>query len=90
MVEGSDKVSCAPVDDATWRAHLGVEVPMPIAVLLVSNTKFEFEANVSATVVYSTVFVPPKVEAPVPPFVTERSVVRVRALKVGEAVVFTD
>ena len=33
---------------------------------------------------------PVRVEAPVPPFATERSVVSVKALKVGEAVVLTD
>ena len=33
---------------------------------------------------------PVRVEAPVPPLATERSVVRVMALKVGEAVVLMD
>ena len=28
-VEGSERVNCAPVDEAIWSAHLGVVVPIP-------------------------------------------------------------
>ncbi len=32
-VDGSERVSCGRVEDATWRAHAGVVVPTPTSVL---------------------------------------------------------
>jgi hypothetical protein len=37
--DGSDKVSCGAVDEATCRAQDGVEVPIPTRVLLPPLTK---------------------------------------------------
>ena len=71
----SVRVICGPVEVETVSGHRGVEVPIPTALRTAeSNTNNESEDRVSAAVVKRTVFTPPKVEIPVPPFATERSV----------------
>ena len=59
-----------------------VEAPVPPR----GTDRVEVDDMVSAEDVKRTVFVPPNVETPVPPFATERSVERVRAPDTSRAV----
>ena len=68
---------------AAWIAAVAYGEDVPTPNFDPVKTKFAFEASVSAAVVYNTVFVPPKVVRPVPPFATARVPVMVESVVVA-------